>query len=70
MCAIETGTRLVLKNFLFLTDFSEPSELAIPFAVGLVREYEATLHALHVLTPVPLAYASPESAVAAIEGME
>src|SRR5262249_1633821 len=42
----------------------------IPFAIGLAREYEATLHALHVLNPVPLAYVSPESASAAIEGIE
>lgn len=70
MRGIETGMRLVLKNLLFLTDFSEPSELAIPFATALAREYEAKLHALHVLTPVPLAYASPESAAASIEGIE
>jgi nucleotide-binding universal stress UspA family protein len=70
MRAIKTGTRLILKNFLFLTDFSEPSELAVPFAIGLAREYETKLHALHVLTPVSLAYATPESAAAAIEGIE
>ena len=70
MRAIESGTRLVLKNFLFLTDFSEPSEEAIPFAIGLAREYEAKLHALHVLTPVPLKYATPEATSAAIEGIE
>jgi nucleotide-binding universal stress UspA family protein len=70
MRAIETGTRLVLKNLLLLTDFSESSELAIPFAVSLAREYEAKVYALHVLTPVPLAYATPESAAMAIEGIE
>jgi len=68
--AIETGTRLVLKNFLFLTDFSEPSEFAIPFATSLAREYDAKLYALHVLTPVPLTYAAPESAATAIAGIE
>jgi len=70
MCAIKTGTRLVLKNLLFLTDFSEPSELAVPFAVALAREYEAKLHALHVLTPAALSYGNPESAAAAIDGIE
>jgi len=70
MRPIETGTRLALKNFLLLTDFSEPSELAIPFAASLAREYEGKVHAVHVLTPVPLAYASPESAAIAIEGTE
>ena len=68
--AMEPGTRLTLKNILFLTDFSAPSEIAVPFAIAVAREYEAKLHALHVLTPVPLAYAAPETAAAAIEGIE
>ncbi len=70
MSAIETGVRLSLKNILLLTDFSEPSELAVPFAIGIAREYESKVYAMHVLTPVPLAYATPESAAAAIEGLE
>jgi nucleotide-binding universal stress UspA family protein len=70
MSAIETGVRLTLKNILLLTDFSEPSELAVPFATAIAREYESKLYAMHVLTPVPLAYASPESVAAAIEGFE
>jgi nucleotide-binding universal stress UspA family protein len=70
MRVIETGVRLALKNILLLTDFSEPSELAIPFAVAIAREYESKVYAMHVLTPVPLAYATPESAAAAIEGLE
>ena len=70
MSAIETGVRLTLKNILLLTDFSEPSELAVPFAVAIAREYESKVHAMHVLTPIPLAYATPESAAAAIEGLE
>jgi nucleotide-binding universal stress UspA family protein len=70
MRAIETGVRLNLKNLLLLTDFSEPSELAVPFATAIAREYDSKVYAMHVLTPVPLAYATPESAVAAIEGLE
>jgi nucleotide-binding universal stress UspA family protein len=70
MCALQAGTRLVLNNLLFLTDFSETSELAVPFAVCLAREYAAKLHALHVLTPAVCAFASPESAAATIESLE
>jgi nucleotide-binding universal stress UspA family protein len=70
MRTMEAGTRLSVKNILLLTDFSEPSEVAIPYAVALAREYEAKACALHVLTPIPLAYASPESAAATIEGLE
>ena len=70
MSVIETGVRLTLKNILLLTDFSEPSEVAVPFAVAIAREYESKVYAMHVLTPIPLAYATPESAAAAIEGLE
>ena len=70
MRAIERGVRLTLKSILLLTDFSEPSELAVPFAIAIAREYESKVYAMHVLTPVPLAYATPESAAAAIEGIE
>ena len=70
MSAIETGVRLALKNILLLTDFSEPSELAVPFAIAIAREYESKVYAMHVLTPVSLAYATPELAAAAIEGLE
>src|ERR1700686_3186677 len=70
MRAIETGVRLALKNILLLTDFSEPSELAVPFAIAIAREYESKVYAMHVVTPVPLAYASTESAAAVIEGVE
>jgi nucleotide-binding universal stress UspA family protein len=70
MKTIATGARVTLKNILFLTDFSEPSEVAIQFAIAIAREYEAKGHALHVLTPFPLAFASMESAAAVIDGFE
>ena len=70
MNAIESGTRLALRNILFLSDFSDASELALPFAVNLARQYESKILALHVLTSFPLAYASPESAAATLEAME
>ena len=46
------STRIALKNVLYLTDFSEPSEVALPFAVAIASDYGARVHALHVLTPV------------------
>jgi nucleotide-binding universal stress UspA family protein len=70
MNTIGAGARLALKNILYLTDFSEPSEDAIPFSIAIAREYGAKLYALHVLTPVPLAYVTPEYAAVAIEGIE
>jgi hypothetical protein len=70
MSAIEIGVRLTPKNILLLTDFSEGSELAVPFATAIAREYESKLYAMHVLTPLPPAYATLESAAVAIEGLE
>lgn len=67
MAIIEAGARVTLKNILYLTDFSEPSEAAMPFVTAVAREYEAKVHALHVLLPTPMAYATPESAAAMIE---
>ncbi len=63
-------TRIHLKKVLYLTDFSEPSEAALPFAVAVAREYGAKVYALHVMTPSPLMYTTPESTVATMESQE
>jgi nucleotide-binding universal stress UspA family protein len=61
MTQIAINTRIALKNVLFLTDFSEASEAAMPFAAAIAKDYGARLHVLHVLTPV-----IPETCVEAI----
>ena len=66
----QVSERIGLKNILFLTDFSEPSEAALPFAIALARKYGAKVHALHVLLPEPYTYVTPESVQYAIEGQE
>jgi nucleotide-binding universal stress UspA family protein len=66
----ETSVRLALPKILLLTDFSEPSELAIPFAIAIAREYESKVCALHVLTPIQHSFESPQSAAATMEGLE
>ena len=48
-----------MKNILYLTDFSEPSEAALPFASTLGRGYGAKVHALHVLIPASYVYMPP-----------
>ncbi len=68
--AKQTGQRIHLRNILFLTDFSEPSEAALPFAIAIAREYACGVHALHVLMPQAFAYSSPEATVAALESQE
>jgi nucleotide-binding universal stress UspA family protein len=51
-----------LKQILFLTDFSRPSEAALPFALNIARSHGSTVHALHVLVGPLEEY--PESRVA------
>lgn len=70
MIPAEPGTRILLKNILFLTDFSEPSEAALPFAMAIAREYGAAIHALHVLVPEAFMYTSPEATIASLEAQE
>lgn len=79
--AVRPQELVQLKNLLYVTDFSEPSEAALPFAVALARRYDATVHALHVLTPNPFASGSfaltgvafeaeTETALAAMQKLE
>jgi nucleotide-binding universal stress UspA family protein len=42
------------KNILFTTDLSPSSELALPYARAIAQRYGATVHILHVVTPVPI----------------
>jgi nucleotide-binding universal stress UspA family protein len=51
MKAVEARRRTPLKNILYLTDFSESSQGALPFAASIAREYDSTIYALHVLVP-------------------
>ncbi|HUK31151.1 MAG TPA: universal stress protein [Candidatus Acidoferrum sp.] len=64
------STRINVKKVLYLTDFSEPSEAALPFAAAVAREYGAKVYAFHVMTPSPLMYTTPETTVATMEAQE
>jgi nucleotide-binding universal stress UspA family protein len=68
--AISSPTRLNFEKILLLTDFSEPSELAIPYVTAIAREYESEICALHVITPVALPESSPEATAILIEYSE
>jgi nucleotide-binding universal stress UspA family protein len=65
-----SGTRITVKNILFLTDFSEPSEAALPFASAVAREFGSKIHALHVLIPAPYIYMTPDTAAITVEAQE
>ena len=65
--AAKTAELIKLRNILYPTDFSEPSEMALPFATALARRYGASVHALNVITPNAFAASTPELAGMALE---
>jgi nucleotide-binding universal stress UspA family protein len=70
MTPVASDLTISLKNILFLTDFSEPSEAALPFASAIARRYNARIYALNVFWPAPYVYTTPEVTAAAIEAEE
>lgn len=48
---VRANHRIALRNIVFLTDFSEPSGAALPYAAMIARAYGAKVTALHVMTP-------------------
>ncbi len=65
MAITEAEARIVLKSILYLTDFSKPSEEALPFAIAVARKYGGVIYALHILTPL-----IPQSCAAAAKADE
>jgi nucleotide-binding universal stress UspA family protein len=45
-----------IKNVLVATDFSEPSEAALNYGRELARNFDATLHVLHVADSIYMQY--------------
>jgi nucleotide-binding universal stress UspA family protein len=70
MATLQAGTGLALKNILYLADFSEPSQKALPFAIAVAREYRAKVHVLHVVTREPSVYTAPDSVTGANKARE
>jgi nucleotide-binding universal stress UspA family protein len=70
MPQVKNGTRIAITNILYLTDFSQPSEAALPFAVSIAREYGAKVYAFHALLPAAYTYTTPEIAAAALDSQE
>jgi nucleotide-binding universal stress UspA family protein len=70
MKTIEAVTPVKVKSILYLTDFSKPSEAALPFAITCGRGCGANVHALHVLIPKPYLYTTPELTIATIQAEE
>ena len=61
MATLQAGAGLALKDILYLADFSESSQKALPLAIAVAREYRAKVHALHVSTPEGTFHGTPDS---------
>jgi nucleotide-binding universal stress UspA family protein len=70
MNTVQSPMMVRLKNVLYLTDFSGPSEAALPFAAALGRKYGAKVHALHVLVPHVSGQSSPVFGAIGVEAEE
>jgi nucleotide-binding universal stress UspA family protein len=70
MSTIPVIQRIGFKNVLFLTDFSEPSAAALPFAAMIARSFGAKVTALHVLVPSVYTYMTPEMRVELLDAQD
>ena len=61
MTTISASSRVSIQRILYLTDFSEPSEAALPFVVSIARNCGSVVSALHILTPPPLVCSTAEA---------
>src|ERR1700687_1032218 len=70
MNAVAAKARIALKNILFATDFSPAAEAALPYAIGLAKQYGAKVHGLHVWFPATYPIVGPEAMPQVIEAAE
>ena len=70
MDAVAAKTRVALNHILFATDFSPAAEAALPYAIGLAKQYGAKVHGLHVRFPATYPIVGPEAMPQVIEAAE
>ena len=70
MFGVQTGKRIAFRNILFLTDFSEPSIAALPFATMIARSYGSKVTALHLLLPSVYANMAGDMRAAVLDDQE
>jgi nucleotide-binding universal stress UspA family protein len=56
-----TPDLLIVRNILLATDFSEFSERALAYAVGIARRYESQLFLFHCINPIPYNLVEPDA---------
>src|SRR5512147_3053553 len=62
--------RIRFDNILHSTDFSQASDIALPYAVSLAEHYGATIYVVHAISSQAFAYFPQESAILALEAAE
>ena len=70
MGSIETVNEIKLNNILYLTDFSESAEAALPFVTAIAREYGSKVYAYHILLPNVYVCMAPEFSDLVSPGLE
>ncbi len=70
MKAVEARTKIELKSILFATDFSPAAETALPYAIGLAKQYGGKVHGLHVRFPATYPVVGPEGLPQVIDAAE
>ena len=60
MASIAIVHDVKLNNLLYLTDFSEPAEAALPFVTAIARDYGSKISVCHILLPNLYACMAPE----------
>ena len=54
MQALQTVNKISFKNILFLTDFTEASQTALAYALGLAKHFGAQVYPAHSCDPIIL----------------
>jgi len=52
LSSFRTSLQVKFQNILFATDFSATADRALPYAVEIARRSQATIHAVHVISPI------------------
>ena len=64
---VSPETRIRLRNILWTTDFSSPSEAALLYATSIARRYDSQMYMAHVIRPDAYQLVPPEAFGAALE---
>ena len=70
MDCLETANEIGLKTILYLTDFSEPADAALPFATAIASEYGSRIYAFHIILPDVYTCMAPEFGDVVASGLE